>query len=70
VDRALELVEVSSEAIESADRVAPGVEHVEGVARLPEGLVVIHDLERFLSLDEGARLDTALRAGGGEAEVA
>lgn len=61
VDQALDLLEVSDDDIETATRVAPGSRHTEGVARLPDGLVVIHDLERFLSLDEGVLLDTSLR---------
>lgn len=62
VDRALELISVDADAVESAERVAPGAPYIEGIARLPDGLVVIHDLERFLSLDEGRRLDSALMA--------
>ena len=61
VDHAFDLVEVPEDTIEAAARVAPGSHHAEGVARLPEGLVVIHDLERFLSLDEGPRLDAAVQ---------
>jgi hypothetical protein len=34
---------------------------VAGVARLPDGLLVIYDLERFLSLDEAAELEAALK---------
>jgi purine-binding chemotaxis protein CheW len=64
VDRALDLLEVPADAIEAADSVAPGSRRTEGVARLPDGLVVIHDLERFLSLDEGNALDAALSAAG------
>jgi purine-binding chemotaxis protein CheW len=60
VDRALDLLEVPLADIESAARAAPGSRHTEGVARLPDGLVVIHDLERFLSLDEERHLDDAL----------
>lgn len=32
--------------------VAPGLEYVRGVMRLGEGLVVIHDLDRVLSLED------------------
>ncbi len=60
VDRALDLVAVDEGAIESAARVAPGVEYVAGVAKLPDDLLVIHDLERFLSLDESQQLDAVL----------
>jgi purine-binding chemotaxis protein CheW len=45
--------------VESA-RIVPGLAHVRGVARLGDGLVLIHDLENFLSLDETQALDEAL----------
>ncbi len=60
VDRATELVSVDRAAIESPSRSTPGAEYVAGIAKLPDGLLVIHELERFLSLDEAERLDAAL----------
>jgi purine-binding chemotaxis protein CheW len=62
VDRALDLIPVDEGAIESAAGVAPGVEHVAGIVKLPDGLLVIHDLERFLSLDESGQVDAAVAA--------
>lgn len=38
----------------------PGVEHFHGVAKLPDGLLLIHDLDRLLSLDEEAAMERAL----------
>ncbi len=38
--------------IESADALIPGVGYVAGVAKLADGLVLIHDLHRFLSQAE------------------
>lgn len=60
VDRARDLLSVSDDAIEAADRVAPGSRA--SVARLPDGLVVIHDLAGFLSVEEGDGVDGALQA--------
>jgi purine-binding chemotaxis protein CheW len=60
VDRALELMAVEDCDIEPADRIAPGAEQVAGIARLADGLLVIQDLEQFLSLEEGERLDAAI----------
>lgn len=40
----------------------PYAGYIEGVAKLEEGLCVICDLDRFLSLDEEQALDTALSA--------
>ncbi len=42
------------------DAIVPGLEYVSGVVRLGDGLVVIHDLDTFLSLAEGRDLDRAL----------
>jgi purine-binding chemotaxis protein CheW len=60
VDRALDLVGIPDGAVEPVERIAPGTRLVAGLARLPDGVLVIHDLERFLSLEEAARLDAAL----------
>ena len=45
-----------------AESVLPGVEYLEGVAKLKDGLVLIHNLDRFLSLDEERSLDRAMKA--------
>jgi purine-binding chemotaxis protein CheW len=37
------------------------LEYVEGAVKLKDGMVLVHDLERFLSLDEETALDEALR---------
>ncbi|MBI4538709.1 MAG: chemotaxis protein CheW [Gemmatimonadetes bacterium] len=63
VDRALDVVSVPAEALESASRVVPGIEYVVGLARLPDGVLVIHDLESFLALEEARQLDSALGEG-------
>ncbi len=60
VDRALDLLRVAPERIEDARRAVPGAAYVAGVAKLPDGLVLIHDLRTFLSLDEERELDQAL----------
>jgi purine-binding chemotaxis protein CheW len=60
VDHASELLEVADEAVETAGIAAPGARLTEGFVRLLDGLVVIHDLELFLSLDEGEQVDAAV----------
>ena len=42
------------------DAVLPGTEYVAGVVRRPDGLILIHDLNTFLSLDEERTLEAAL----------
>jgi purine-binding chemotaxis protein CheW len=60
-DHALSLVEIEiSGDLEAAPYVA-------GVARMPDGLVLIHDLRTFLSAGETTELDGALSALGASA---
>ena len=44
------------------EKILPGLEYVEGVLKLEDGLVLIHDLDKFLSLDEETTLEGALRS--------
>jgi purine-binding chemotaxis protein CheW len=60
VDRVSELVQADPQAIRPAHEAAPGSRHVAGVASLPDGVIVIQDLDQLLSLDEHASLDVAL----------
>ena len=63
VDRALDLADVPRSCIDSADDVGD-TSYLNGVARLADGLVLIHDLAAFLSDDEAAALDDALVGAG------
>ena len=65
--RAVLVVDASDGVLERASHdvvrsagILPGLEQFPGVITLDEGLVLIHDLERFLSLDETRALDQAL----------
>lgn len=40
--------------------IVPGMEHLAGVVRMEDGLLLIQDLDRFLSLDEEKALDEAM----------
>jgi purine-binding chemotaxis protein CheW len=62
IDAAAEVLELSPGQIVAAAAVAPGLEHIQGVARISDGLILIHDLETFLSLDEATALDRAMSA--------
>ena len=63
VDDVEGVVECADERISAAQAVVPGVEHIAGVVDLGDGLVLIHDLERCLSLEEERALDVALASG-------
>ena len=60
VDEALGMVECPATEIIQPIQIAPGLEQLQGVVRLDDGLVLIQDLEKFLSLDEARALDEAI----------
>src|SRR5580658_10251115 len=62
VDRAAGLVRVPGKDLEDAEKIIPGLGYVTGVARLPDGLVLIHDLGTFLSGPEDRALSESLSA--------
>ncbi len=62
VDQAAELVSVSETMIHPPAAAVPGTAHVAGIAQLPDGLLVIHDLEGFLALEESKQLERAVHA--------
>jgi purine-binding chemotaxis protein CheW len=62
VDDTEGVVEVSAEDVVPAGEILPTLEHLDGVVKLENGLVLIHDLERLLSLEEETAIDRALSA--------
>lgn len=54
------VIEFSEEDVIAAEAILPGMEYVEGVAKLKDGMILIHDLDRFLSLEEERSLTEAL----------
>lgn len=61
VDGVQGLVGQSSDAVVSAKRISPELEHIEGVITLEDGMVLIHDLEKFLSPAEASALEEAMK---------
>ncbi len=55
-----EVIECGNQALVPAEAVISGIERVEGIVRLDDGLVIIHDLAKFLSLGEDRALGAAL----------
>ena len=45
----------------AAAQIVPGLEYLQGVMRLKDGLIFIHDLDHFLSLDEEKSLAEAVK---------
>ena len=46
--------------IAGADTILPGLEYIDGIVKLSDGLILVHDLDRFLSLEEAQSLDHAM----------
>lgn len=44
----------------SPGQILPGIEHIAGVIKHPDGLIFIHDPDQFLSLEEAQQLEGAL----------
>lgn len=65
VDEVLGVAEVEPETVTPADALVPGLDPLRGVAVLEDGLVYIHDLDAYLSLDEEKRLTEALKVEAG-----
>jgi purine-binding chemotaxis protein CheW len=56
VDSVSDVIEISEEKIVASESILPGLEYVEGVVKTEDGMILIHDLEQFLSLQEGKAL--------------
>ena len=61
VDNVSGLVEHSPQEVIAAEKIVPRMEYVEGAVKLEGGVILIHDLDRFLSLEEERVLDDALK---------
>jgi len=60
VDQVTRIAAIADRDIEDAKAVVPRSDYVAGVARLPEGLVLLHDLDAFLSHAESEEMDAAV----------
>lgn len=63
IDAARDVLQCTASDTISAANIAKGLEHIQGVIRLPDGLVLIQDLDLFLSAAESRALDEALTPG-------
>jgi purine-binding chemotaxis protein CheW len=59
-DAVVDVVTLTGEELVEPGAILPQLEYVEGVAKLGDGMVFIHDLDAFLSLEEERVLETAL----------
>ncbi|EKD82308.1 MAG: hypothetical protein ACD_39C01370G0002 [uncultured bacterium] len=66
VDGVDEISELTDEELVSAKQELPFAEHLKGVAKIKGNLIMIYDLDQFLSLDEEQALGGAISAVRGE----
>lgn len=60
VDTAQGVCDCRQEAVTEAGDILPDLPFLSGIAKLPDGLLLIHDLEQFLPLHEAQTLDEAV----------
>jgi len=60
VDSVNDIIEISEEKIIASENILPGLDYIEGVVKTEDGMVLIHDLEQFLSLQEEKALNEAM----------
>jgi purine-binding chemotaxis protein CheW len=60
VDAVSGVIELSEKEVTAFEKILPGMEYVEGVVKLEDGMILIHDLDRFLSVEEERTLKGAL----------
>lgn len=63
VDDVLGVKEFSREDIVPPDQVYPGIEYLDGITGIGEGIIYIYDLDSFLSSEEDAEIEQLLAAG-------
>jgi purine-binding chemotaxis protein CheW len=66
VDSADGVREWNGRDMSRAEEILPNLKHVQGVIKLADGLVIVHDLETFLSLEEERDLERAMQGHGTE----
>ena len=50
----------AAEEVVDAGEIVPGMKYIDGVVRLPDGVILIHNLDRFLSIEEERALEKAI----------
>lgn len=60
VDSVASVIQPAAQEIISAEEILPNMEYVEGVVKIEGEMILIHDLEQFLSLEEERLLDEAV----------
>lgn len=62
VDSTGGVIECSGQEVISDETILPSMEYVEGVIKLKDGMIIIHNLDSFLSLEEEEKLDKIFKS--------
>ncbi|MBN2030898.1 purine-binding chemotaxis protein CheW [bacterium] len=60
VDDVEDIVEIAKNKIIEQEKILPGLDHIEGAAKIENDVIIIHDLEKCLSMDEELMLNKAI----------
>lgn len=60
------VIERTPEEVTGAEKIVPGMRYVEGITKTEDGILFIHNVDRFLSVKEDQQLDGLLAQAGGE----
>lgn len=55
------IISRTKEEIIKATKILPEIKYVEGILKLKEGIILIHNLDKFLSLEEEKELENSLK---------
>lgn len=61
VDAVSDIMEYPEKDIVNADKIVPGMEYIYGVAKLDDNMILIHNIDKFLSPGEENKLDEAMK---------
>ena len=61
VDEVTGVIQCPEDRFMPSAQILPGMEYIKGIATLDDGMVLIHDLELFLSLEEERSLASAMK---------
>jgi purine-binding chemotaxis protein CheW len=61
VDEVSGVLEPADQAVAAVEQILPKLVYVVGVVKLADGMVLIHDLDSFLSLEEEQTLEEAMK---------
>ncbi|MBI4378298.1 MAG: purine-binding chemotaxis protein CheW [Nitrospinae bacterium] len=61
VDTVSGVFEYPEHKIINTENIFPGIEYIDGVVKLEDGLILIHNIDRFLSLKEERMLNGAIK---------